>query len=71
MVGSGRKFEEPGFLEKLDEIAGYIVSDIQKFPRVPCWIIPVETVREWWVEGKLGATTKITREKALTLIRRM
>ena len=71
MVGSGRKFEKSGFLEKLEEIAGYIVSDIQKFPTVPCWIIPVETVRKWWEEGKLGTTTKITRDKALKLIRRM
>ncbi len=60
-----------GFLKKMNEIAGYIVSDIQEFPAVPCWIIPVETVSEWWQKGELGTTTKITRDKALKLIRRM
>ena len=71
MVGSGRKFDEFGFLEKMDEIAGYVVSDIQQFPAVPYWIIPVETVREWWRQGELGRTTKISRDKALELLRRM
>ena len=31
MVGSGRSFAETGFLNKLEEIEGYTVSDIQKF----------------------------------------
>ena len=52
MVGSGRKFEELGFLTKMDEIAGYVVSDIQRFPAVPYWIIPVDIVREWWQQRK-------------------
>ena len=34
MVGSGRHFEEHGFLKKLQEIFGYVVSDIQQFPAV-------------------------------------
>jgi hypothetical protein len=34
MVGSGRKFEEQGFIRKLDHIAGYVCSDIMKFPQV-------------------------------------
>lgn len=71
MVGSGRKFDEFGFLEKLDEIAGYVVSDIQQFPVVPYWIIPVEKIQEWWTYGSLGTTTKITREKALNLLWRI
>ena len=28
MVGSGRSFDEAGFLSKMDEIASYVVSDI-------------------------------------------
>lgn len=32
MVGSGRKFNEAGFLVKIAEISGYIVSDIERFP---------------------------------------
>ena len=69
MVGSGRKFNEPGFREKLREIAGYIVSDIEGFPTVPYWTIPTSTVVEWWDNGSLGTTTKISRQKALALLR--
>eukprot|EP01034_Spumella_vulgaris_P044721 gene44721-55649_t len=53
MVGSGRQFEESGFLAKLDEIAGYIVSDIESFPDVPFWILPKSVVESWWWEEKL------------------
>lgn len=68
MVGSGRSFELNGFLEKLKEIKGYIISDIETFPEVNFWIIPVEQIINWWEAGELGTTTKITREKALQLI---
>ena len=44
MVGSGRRFEERGFLEKLDEIEGYVVSDVTRFPEIPVWKLSVETV---------------------------
>lgn len=70
MVGSGRSFEERGFLRKLKEIKGYIISDIESFPQVPFWIIPVEQVLQWWKNGLLGKTTKISRDKALKLISR-
>ena len=68
MVGSGRSFNEPGFLQKLDEIAGYVVSDIECFPTVPYWVIPKDDVREWWNQGKLGTSSKISRVKALELL---
>ena len=32
MVGSGRSFDEGSFFAKLDEIEGYVVSDVTKFP---------------------------------------
>ena len=68
MVGSGRHFEEEGFLRKLNEIKGYIIADVESFPDIPFWIIPVEQVKEWWNSGKLGKTTKISRKKALELL---
>jgi hypothetical protein len=68
MVGSGRSFNEKGFLEKCNEIKGYIVSDIESFPKIPFWIISIEQVTQWWKQGKLGTTTKISRQKALSLI---
>ena len=71
MVGSRRKFEEQGFLNKLDEIRGYVLSDVQSFPNIPYWIISESIVRNWWNKGMLGNTTKITRNKALALIQGM
>ncbi len=69
MVGSGRHFEEHGFLRKLDEVAGYIVSDIARFPAVPYWQIPADAVRTWWLQGQLGKASKINRRQALALLR--
>lgn len=68
MVGSGRVFQLPGFLAKLDQIEGYIVSDIESFPNVPFWIIPSSKVREWWEANELGINSKISRIKALRLL---
>lgn len=60
MVGSGRSFQEAGFIEKLDAIAGYVCSDIKKFPRVPVWIIPVDYIRQLYLNGLLGSNTSIS-----------
>ena len=68
MVGSGRSFDEPGFLRKLKEIEGYIISDVESFPNVPFWILPKTTIENWWRDKKLGAGTKISRAVALKLL---
>ncbi|MDI6736889.1 MAG: hypothetical protein QME12_00030 [Nanoarchaeota archaeon] len=68
MVGSGREFEEVGFLNKIKEIKGYILADITAFPNVPFWIIPKDIVMKWWNQGKLGKNSKVSRDKALQLI---
>lgn len=68
MVGSGRVFVELGFLEKLSEIEGYIVSDIDAFPDVPFWLLPKTVVEDWYRTGKLGAGTKVSRARALALL---
>ena len=69
MVGSGRKFDEFGFLEKLDDVEGYIVTDISEFPTMPYWIIRYELVKRWWDSGELGSNSKIPRNKFLRLIK--
>lgn len=71
MVGSGRSFEEQGFLLKLKEIEGYIVSDIENFPSIRYWQLPSQIVWDWWTNGELGTTTKISRTKALSLLKRI
>jgi hypothetical protein len=69
MVGSGRSFDEKGFMDKLGEIEGYIVSDVERFPRVPFWIISKQEVLSWYQSDRLGAGTKISRARALELLR--
>lgn len=71
MVGSGRAFEETGFLAKLDKIAGYVVCDIEMFPKIPYWKIEAATVRTWWSCKKLGKNSKISRAKALSLLKEL
>lgn len=68
MVGSGRSFEEEGFLQKIGQISGYILADISGFPNVPFWVVPSSTVLEWWKSGQLGAGTTISRMKLLLLL---
>lgn len=68
MVGSGRSFDERGFVTKLNEIEGYIVSDIESFPKIPYWSIPKTTVEHWYKTKQLGAGTKISRAKMLSLL---
>ncbi len=60
MVGSGRSFDEVGFLAKLDSVAGYVCSDIIKFPEVPVYVVPCELIRSLYNERKLGRNTRIT-----------
>lgn len=60
MVGSGRKFEEKGFITKLDDVAGYVCSDIMKFPCVPVFMVPSDLIRELYYAGRLGAGTRIS-----------
>lgn len=68
MVGSGRKFEEPGFFQKLDAVAGYILVDIGQFPDVPFWKVSSDVVRAWYASGQLGAGTHTGRTKILQLL---
>lgn len=71
MVGSSRSFDERGFMAKLDGIDGYLVSDIEQFPAVPFWVVRTDTVRRWWRDKKLGATSKVSYEEARRLFAAM
>ena len=68
MVGSGRKFQEGGFLDKLEDLEGYFVTDISRFPNMPYWIISSQMVLDWWNSGSLGRNSKISRASFLDLI---
>lgn len=60
-VGAGRKFEEAGFLTKLDGLQGFILSDITLFPEVPVFKVPVEHVKRWYKQRELNAAAKMSR----------
>jgi hypothetical protein len=67
-VGKGRTFQLEGFLDKLNEIEGYILCDIVAFPKIPFWAIPKDTVKKWWDAGLLGKNASISHKRALELI---
>ena len=67
-VGSGRKFDEQGFLAKLDEIKGFILSDIVSFPVVSVYRLPVDVVLAWYRAGRLGANARVSHKKILNLL---
>lgn len=67
-VGKGRSFEELGFLAKLDDIEGFILSDITEFPRIPVFVVPVENVIRWYSGGLLGLNAKVSRKKFLSTL---
>lgn len=71
MVGSRRSFELEGFRKKLQEIQGYVISDIELFPEIPYWIIDKTQVLEWFQKGSLGKHTKISRKRILKLLGRL
>jgi len=60
-VGSGRRFDEAGFLAKLNSIAGFILADIVDFPTVSVFKFPSDFVKRWYARGELNASAKITR----------
>lgn len=64
-VGSGRKFNEQGFQEKMKGIKGFILSDIVGFPVVDVYVVPVANVLRWHSARALGANARVTRDKFL------
>ena len=68
MVGSGRHFEEAGFLHEHEEILGYILSGIESSPEVPFGIVSADEVMSRWKADKLAKTAAINWDKALELL---
>ena len=64
-VGSGRRFNEEGFVAKLDEVEGFILSDICGFPVVDVFVVPAGNILRWYRQGLLGAKAKVSRKKFL------
>ncbi|MEO0082152.1 MAG: hypothetical protein ABIL25_07665 [candidate division WOR-3 bacterium] len=68
-VGSGRSYTERGFREKIGQLAGYVLCDIESFPRIPFWIISVKQVLRWKDGGLLGTQARASRRKMLELLK--
>jgi hypothetical protein len=68
MVGKNRKYDEAGFLEKLNEIEGYAIADVLRFPNIPIWFVSKTLVQGWHQAGELGAKTKTGRTRVLKLL---
>lgn len=69
MVGSGRKFEEKGFLAKIEQIGGYYIAIINTFPNVPVYKVSSDQVLAWYRDGRLGKSTSISFVNAMVLLR--
>ena len=69
MIGSGRSFDEDGFLTKLEEVKGYILADITTFPNVEYWSVDSYKVIEMYLNGDTSKESKISRDKVMKLTR--
>jgi hypothetical protein len=61
-VGSGRAFNEEGFLKKLGNLKGFILADIVEFPKVKVFVVPSKDIRNWYSAKLLGKNAKISRK---------
>jgi hypothetical protein len=67
-VGGGRKFNLDNFLAKLDQIDGYLIADITKFPNVPVYAVHKETILAWYNSGKINKEAKTSLKRAQELL---
>lgn len=68
MVGFGRAFDKQGFLKKLNSIHGYVLCDIIKFPKIPCWSMTSNDILDLYNRGKLGKRSKLSRNATLRML---
>ena len=67
-IGSSRTYNEEGFIKKINNIEGYMVSDISEWPNVPVYQIKSSLVLKWYNDGKLSSNTKISKQKFFELL---
>jgi hypothetical protein len=70
--GKGRRFDERGFLNKLDVVDNYLFVDIDPIHVVtgvlPVYQLSSSLVRMWYSNGVLGKSGGLGRSKFLTLV---
>jgi len=60
MLGTGRYFEQEGFLTKLNIVEFFIVTDVTRFPFVHFYKIDSGQIRKWYHSGKILDGGKLT-----------
>ena len=65
-VGSGRKYDEQGFMHKIRAIRGFILTDIESFPRMQVFVVASGDVERWHKQGMLGSNARVSRVKFLS-----
>jgi hypothetical protein len=68
MIGKGRHFNFEEWVAKQARVSGWVVADINTFPRVPYWVIPDHIVGGWWNAGSLGPKTQVLHAKFRDLL---
>src|SRR3989344_9356735 len=53
-VGSGRHFKEEDLTKKMSTLKGYVLADLESFPKIRFWVVLKEQVESWLSEKKLG-----------------
>lgn len=71
MRGQGRAFEEEGFLEKLNEVEGYIICDVRKIPEIKFAVLSNVAVLDAYERGDLNKSTQISGSKGDKTLARM
>ena len=67
-VGGGRSFNLENFIAKLEQIDGYLIADITKFPNVPVYAVNKEIVLAWYKSGAINKSAKASLKVAQTLL---
>lgn len=67
-VGGKREFNEENLLNKIKNLAGYILCDVTQFPEVKIYEIPSNTVIKWFKNRDIGKNASPALKKIQRLI---
>jgi hypothetical protein len=62
-VGAGRRVTLDAINNKFLDVDAFVVCDVSGFPRVESWLVLVETVADWMMDGVLGVNGRMTAAK--------
>lgn len=71
MKGKGRSFSEQGFLDKLNEVEGYIICNVRQIPQIKFTVLSNVSVLDAYERGDLNKSAQISGAKGDRVISRM